>query len=205
MKSEYPLQWPEGRPRTMLDRMEDKKIWKLTTLQYRAEIVKELERVNARGVVVSCNMPHDLMGKKTPEPRDCGVAVYFSRPPAEEDFRWQEVLGITKPDPTVAEIEDAYRPLARIYHPDAGGDRDLFEKLCEAKKRAISWVTGDYGKEHAMVIECDKYRAVRWNMKAIAITLHSIRRIEESGASSLFERALEGFRAELPETLHASA
>lgn len=145
---------------------------------------------------VSTNVSPGNFGTRFIEPRDPGVAVYFSRPPAEDDFSWQEVLGISVPDPSLDVIEKAYRDKARQTHPDMGGeDVELFKQVNEAKKRAVAWVTGDYGREHEMVIECDKYKEIRLNMKAIAVALHSLRRIEDCGASSLLERAFKGFEA----------
>jgi hypothetical protein len=197
MRETYPLQWPEGRPRTLIANRVTRGAWKRTTLQYKSELEKELEKLGARNVVITTNVLESHFGSKFPEPRDPGVAVYFNRVPAEDDFSWQEVLGISNPDPKIEEIEGKFRELSKAYHPDnlQSGDIDLFKQLNEARKRAKAWVTGDYGREHEVIIECDRYTAIRHNMKAICIALYSLRRIEECGASGLLERAFKGFEA----------
>jgi hypothetical protein len=55
--------------------------------------------------VISCNVPLNQRNVMTPgiEPRDVGVAVYFSRQ-LKEDFSWQDALGITDPYPTEEQI-----------------------------------------------------------------------------------------------------
>jgi hypothetical protein len=52
------------------------------------------------------------------EPRDVGVAVYFSRK-LKEDFSWQDALGITIPAPTEEQVQDAFKRLARSITPTA--------------------------------------------------------------------------------------
>lgn len=59
-----------------------------------------------------------------------------------------EVLGITK-DATKKEIQDAYRNLSKIHHPDKNGDAEKFHKICEAyrilmddQKRSVYDETG---------------------------------------------------------------
>ena len=50
---------------------------------------------------------------------------------------WWEILGVRK-EATKAEVISAFRALARIHHPDAGGDADTFKRLRGAYKRAIA-------------------------------------------------------------------
>ena len=54
-------------------------------------------------------------------------------------------------------------------------------------------------KNQARVIACDVWRTVRENLRAVGLTLESLRQIERSGASELMERAFSGF-ARLPES-----
>jgi len=49
---------------------------------------------------------------------------------------WHEVLGI-EPDAEKVAIINAYRALARIYHPDAGGDPAMFRRLREAYEEGM--------------------------------------------------------------------
>lgn len=48
---------------------------------------------------------------------------------------WWEVLGVS-PGASPEEIELAYRRLARVYHPDAGGSHEAFLRLAEAYQQA---------------------------------------------------------------------
>lgn len=50
----------------------------------------------------------------------------------------------------------------------------------------------------SLCFACDKYGTVRENIRAIAVTIESIRRIERHGSSDMMERAFKGFTA-LPE------
>lgn len=49
------------------------------------------------------------------------------------------------------------------------------------------------GKSYA--IACDKFRSVQDNMRAVGLTIESIRALERYGASSIMERAFSGFAA----------
>jgi hypothetical protein len=49
---------------------------------------------------------------------------------------WWEVLGIER-SASKADIQNAYRSLARQYHPDAGGDSEMFKRLRVAYDVAI--------------------------------------------------------------------
>ncbi|KKL27399.1 hypothetical protein LCGC14_2385550 [marine sediment metagenome] len=50
---------------------------------------------------------------------------------------WWEILGINQ-DATKQEIMNAYRSLAKVHHPDTGGDKEVFIKLRDAYEKAIS-------------------------------------------------------------------
>lgn len=49
---------------------------------------------------------------------------------------WWEMLGLER-TATKADIQNAYRSLARQYHPDAGGDPEMFKRLRVAYDAAI--------------------------------------------------------------------
>lgn len=88
--SAYPLQWPEGWPRTPAHRQQDSKhrfkrtgrnqpFW--TFAEARNELGNELDRMGARNVVLSSNYELRLDGLPRgngPVPSDRGVAVYFT-------------------------------------------------------------------------------------------------------------------------------
>jgi hypothetical protein len=200
MREAYPLAWPDGWRRTRLNDLKPRGAWKQTRLEYKKALEDELRRMGAKSVVITCNITPETFASSKAEPRDVGVAVYFSKPPADDDFSWQEILEIDKPDPTVAEIDQAFVKLSKVYHTDnlSTGDLEMFKKINEARKRAKAWVTGDYGREHEHVIACDKYNKVVLNIAAIRVAIAALRRIEECGASGILERAFKGFSA-LPE------
>ena len=49
---------------------------------------------------------------------------------------WWEVLGIKK-EANEKEIKNAYKSMARIHHPDSGGDAERFKKVREAFDKAL--------------------------------------------------------------------
>lgn len=179
--------------------------WKRTANQYRDALVTEIERMGSPSAVISSNVPLNLRGGMTPgvEPRDVGVAVYFSRK-IKEDFSWQEVLGLHQPAPTEQQVQDAFRRLAQQYHPDRGGDIAMFQAVAKARDNALRWINRKEHQNFDYVIACDQFREVRLNMAAIVMTIKAIRQIERCGTSSLLERAFRGFSA-LPAQAGADA
>jgi len=171
--------------------------WKRTANQYREALTIELDRMKCPAAVISSNVPLTLRGAMTAgvEPRDVGVAVYFSRP-EKEDFSWQEVLDIRDPvAATEAQIQENFKRLAQVYHPDRGGDLAMFQKVAKARDQAIRWLKRATDQNFQYVIACDQFREVRLNMAAIVLTIKAIRQIERCGTSSLLERAFKGFSA----------
>lgn len=195
MKDAYPLSWPDGWKRVRIQDRQGKGAWKKTLLQYKKDLEKELGRIEAKGVIITCNIQPNQMASYGPEPRDPSVAVYFSILP-KEDYSWQDTLNVHDPNPTMEQITSAYRDLARRYHSDIpGGDVEMMKEINLAYQKAKAWITNEYAAEHQHVIACDRYKEVRLNMNAITITLRALRSIENSGASSLLERAYKGFAA----------
>lgn len=196
-KEAYPLHWPADWPRTRLQEQRTMGTWKRSANQYREELMKELDRIKAPVAVISTNVPLNLRGQMAggAEPRDVGVAMYFSRP-MKADFRWQEMLGLHEPDPSEERINTAFRRLAAQYHPDkpGGGDREMFLSLTMHRDHALRWINRASAKpEH--VIACDLYREVRLNLAAIAYTLKALRQIDRCGTSSVLERSFKSFLA----------
>lgn len=196
-KEAYPLAWPEGWPRVRPQDQRSQAAWKRTANQYREALATELERMGSPSAVISSNVPLNLRGGMTlgVEPRDVGVAVYFSRK-VKEDFSWQDVLGIRDPiAATEGQIQDAFKRLAQTYHPDRGGDLAMFQKVTTARDNALLWINRKTDQNLPYVIACDQFKEVRLNMAAIVLTLKAIRQIERCGTSSLLERAFKGFSA----------
>lgn len=57
---------------------------------------------------------------------------------------------------------------------------------------AVYWLDP---KGEARVLACDHWERLRDNVRAISLTLNSLRQISRCGASAVLDRALEGFRA----------
>ncbi len=194
-KEAYPLHWPEDWPRTRPQDQKPMNSWKRKANDYREELAKELDRVKAPVAIISTNVPLNVRGLMTAgvEPRDVGVAIYFSRP-AKEDYRWQDALGVHEPDPSEERIQSAYKRLAAQHHPDKGGDLEMFRALTQRRDDALRWVRRSTA-EPQHVIACDLYREVRLNLAAIAFTLKALRQIDRCGTSAILERSFKSFMA----------
>lgn len=194
-KEAYPLSWPEDWPRTRPQDQRTMASWKRKANEYREELAKELDRIKAPLAVISTNVPLNVRGQMAMgvEPRDVGVAIYFSKP-WKEDFRWQDALSLHDPAPTEDQINAAYRRLASQHHPDKGGDIEMFRALTQHRDNAVRWATRSTARPD-LVIACDLFREVRLNLAAIAFTLKAIRQIERCGTTSLLERSFKGFMA----------
>ncbi len=206
-KEAFPLSWPDGQERTRPQDQKTMSSWKKSATFYRDQLITELTRMGSASAVISSNVPLTLRGgleAKGVEPRDVGVAVYFGRK-AKEDFSWQDVLGIANPiAATEADIQVAFKRLAARYHPDAGGDMAMFQKVVTARDHAIRWINRETDQKFQYVIACDTFKEVRLNMAAIVGTIRAIRQIERCGTSAMMERAFKGFSA-LPENAGASS
>jgi len=201
MKEAYPLAWPIGWPRTRVQDRESRPAWKKTELQSIAALELELKRFNVLSATLTRKDPTDFRG-----PADPSVAVHFSRK-REDDFSWQDALGIHNPTPTDEEIDAAYKKLARQHHPDQGGDVEMFRALTTHRKNALAYINRLSGLMHEHAIACDKFKESKWNINAIRMTIHSLRQIERDGTSALLEQAMKGFAAltEGVEHEHAAA
>lgn len=195
-KEAYPLSWPPDWPRS---RPQDRRAmggWKRKANQYREALEAELTRMGAPSFVISSNVPLTQRGAMTPgiEPLDVGVAVYFSRK-IKEDFAWQDALGIHDPAPTEAQINDAFRRLAAIHHPDKGGDVAMFQSVTRHRDNALRWVNRKTNQQFDYVIANDQFKEVRLNMAAIVMSLKALRQLDRCGSTGLLERAFRGFSA----------
>lgn len=196
-KEAYPLSWPSDWPRTRPQDQRPLGSWKRTANQYRDALATELTRMESPSAIISSNVPLNLRGAMTAgvEPRDVGVAVYFSRK-IKEEFSWQDTLSIRDPiAATEADVQESFRRLAQVYHPDRGGDLAMFQKVTVARDNALRWIRRATDQSFPYVIACDQFKEVRLNMAAIVMTIKAIRQIERCGTSSLLERAFRGFSA----------
>jgi hypothetical protein len=197
VKEAYPLKWPASWPRVRLQDRKPQGAWKGTANKYREALEKELTRMGCPSFVVSCNVQVSARGSMTigVEPLDPGVAVYFSRK-EKEDFAWQDALGIHDPAPTEVQVQESFKRLATLYHPDKiGGDRELFLAATKHRDTALRWIRRETNKHFGHVIACDQFKEVRLNLYAIVLTIKAMRQIERCGTSSVIEKAWEGFGA----------
>lgn len=190
MKESYPLQWPDGWPRMRIQDREARPGWKKTEKQAIEALEIELKRFGAVAPVITRRDPQDF--RTAPDP---SIAVWFSRRKEEQDFSWQNALGIENPAPTIEEIENAFKRKAMPFHPDKGGDIETWHALNKHKQNAVSYVNQLSGKARDFCIPCDNFKESRWNINAIRMTVHSLRQMERDGTSGLLERAMKGFAA----------
>lgn len=101
----YPLHWPPGWPRTRRPQRANFRIGRKDTWSQsgaslaasRDNLLAELERLGAKNVIISTNIPvrrDGLPYAKAREPEDSGVAVYFQLKGEEKCFpcdRWNRV------------------------------------------------------------------------------------------------------------------
>ena len=66
--------------------------------------------------------------------------------PAKEE--WWSILGVA-PDASSEQAEGAFRKLARLHHPDAGGTHDMMARLSEARERRHDRRSGSQPSKHS--------------------------------------------------------
>jgi hypothetical protein len=55
------------------------------------------------------------------------------------------------------EIRSAYRRMARVHHPDAGGDEESFKRLNEAHQRMLRWAENPQFSSKKALPDCWSY------------------------------------------------
>lgn len=190
----YPLEWPKQQVRTRIQDQGTIGAARRSWREYLAMLDKELKRMGVLRYVVTYN---ELGGANS---RDPGVAVWFSRK-KDEAYKWQDILGIDNPYPTIDDIENSFKSRVKAVHPDLnpGKDPEPYHQLVKARKDAISFVKGTSELPSDYVIPCDAYKERYHNLYAIVRTIKALRDIERFGAGQLFEGALHGFAGALPE------
>lgn len=200
MKVTYPLTWPQGWPRTLIQSRERRAAWKKTESQALSSLDDELRKFGALAWTLTRKDPSDF--RTAPDP---SIALQFSRK-REQDYSWQAALGITNPAPTMEEINDRFKSLAAKYHTDKGGDLETYLALDAHKQNALAFVNRISGVQHDYEIACDNFIEARWNMTALANTIRSLRQMERDGTSRLLERAMSAFAPQLMESVtHVAA
>lgn len=60
-------------------------------------------------------------------------------------------------DGQVTKIKRAYKKLAKVHHPDAGGDAEKFKRLSEAHRQMILWAEDPHFTSRKALIDCWSY------------------------------------------------
>jgi hypothetical protein len=202
VQDQFPLRWPEGWSRTLIEHRKSQAAWKKPFAHYRDAVIAELERMGVRAVTISRN-------ELAKERLDPGVAVWFSMKPTS-DYSWQTGLGLDNPLPSLDEIDTAYRKLAAKHHPDAvangsGGDVPMFHKLSDYRKKARAYVLGENAPNHDNCIPCDRFADARQNLAAVGSALRHFRGLERVGIPAILERVMSSaFKTALPENASVS-
>lgn len=118
----------------------------------------------------------------------------------QEDYSWQQGLGLNSPSPTLDEIDAAFRAKSRASHPDRAdgmGDSELFKRQVDWRDQARAWVRGTHAGLHEYVMAIDQYTTFAWNLCALKQAFFHIRRLEEIGAPAILTQTLGAFRAKL--------
>jgi hypothetical protein len=193
---ETKLRWPDGAERTRIKERKDQRAWKKGWADSKKNLAVELERLGATSILIT----------RSPDERlDPGVAVWFSR--TQEDFSWQQGLGLDTPAPSLDQVDESFRQKARQVHPDRsdGGDPEAFKKLANWRTAAKAWVMGTHGQQHEFVMAIDQYTEARLNLKALQMALFYIRGLERVGAPAILTQTLGAFRAKLVATTGGAA
>ncbi|MBW2610036.1 MAG: DnaJ domain-containing protein [Deltaproteobacteria bacterium] len=67
-------------------------------------------------------------------------------------------------DGQISKIKSAYKKMAKIHHPDAGGDAEKFKKLNEAHQQMLLWAENPHFTSRKALVDCWSYDAStnRW-------------------------------------------
>jgi hypothetical protein len=188
VEEKHPVQWDKKAHRTLIAEREPKRVWKKTLAEYRTGLVDQLRKLGATEILLTYNEGDQAR-------IDPGVAVYFSKA-REEDYSWQSALGIDNPAPTVAEIDEAYRRKALQYHPDRGGDVNMYILMGQHRDRAKAWIKNEKG-QFQFVMALDHYTEPKWNINGLKLAVAALRKLEELGLPGMLEASLQGFRTQI--------
>lgn len=183
------LEWPSGWMRTRPGDRKIRKGWKKPESVYRHQLEDELKKMKAFGITISTAPPEI-------QRIDPGVVVYFSIHP-KEDYSWQDILDLHMPAPTVDQIRDAYIKKYRIYHTDVlgTGDLEMSQRIEEAKRAAMRYVSQREGETYQHCLPCDIYKEVRWNIAGLRLAVSYLRGLDRVGIPGFLERGLKGYAA----------
>lgn len=97
------------------------------------------DNVRAIGLTVAALRGLDRWGAK--ETVAAAFQGFQALPASTGNGGWWAVLAV-RPNATAGEVDAAYRSLARVYHPDAGGDAEMFRAITEARRQGLAATGG---------------------------------------------------------------
>lgn len=191
LEETQPVKWPQDKPHTLIEKRRAARQWKKQFPYYRDKLAQALRRVGAAEIVLTYNAGDAAR-------RDPGVAVYFARAVKAQDFSWQSALGLDNPAPTLKEIDDAFRDKAMKYHPDRpGGDVAMYRQMVQHRENAKRWILNKLDEMPELVLWCDTFTEIRWNVAALAFGIAALHKLEEFGLPHMVEGAFRGFRTQI--------
>lgn len=182
------LRWPEGTPRMRIQDRRGNAHWRLPREKYLGGAIEELTKMKARSIHVT---------HTDNERVDPAVAIWWSVKKEVYDYSWQIGLGLDTPAPTLQEIDEAFRARALKYHPDRGGDVEMFKRLDGYRKEARAWVLGTRESQE-LCIPCDLYNETRLNLAALRFAFYAFRKLDAVGIPGILERTLSKTFSALP-------
>jgi hypothetical protein len=74
-------------------------------------------------------------------------------------------LDALRPEENVSKIKTSYKKLAKIYHPDVGGDEEKFKKLSDAHEQMLLWAEQPQFTARKALVDCWSYdgSTSRWS------------------------------------------
>lgn len=74
-------------------------------------------------------------------------------------------LDALQPEENITKIKSSYKKLAKIYHPDVGGDEEKFKKLNDAHEQMLLWAEQPQFTARKALVDCWSYdgSTSRWS------------------------------------------
>lgn len=96
---------------------------------------------NMRAITLTVGALRGIARWGTGDMMETAISGFAALPEKSGGTPWWDVLRVSH-DATAAQIEDAFRLLAKISHPDAGGSAERWHELSEAKEQGLQVARG---------------------------------------------------------------